>query len=80
MANSKSSEARENGERKMDMEKIAAGVRLILEGIGEDPDRPGLAGTPDRIDCRLGNFGAERSEITDRPRIPIPHDRRYACA
>ena len=26
----------------MDKEKIEAGVRLILEGIGEDPHREGL--------------------------------------
>ncbi len=33
----------------MDREKIEQGVRLILEGIGENPDREGLVGTPDRI-------------------------------
>ena len=33
----------------MDKEKIEQGVRLILEGIGEDPEREGLLGTPDRI-------------------------------
>jgi len=33
----------------MDREKIEHGVRLLLEGIGEDPDRPGLAGTPRRV-------------------------------
>jgi len=32
----------------MDLEKIKKGVRLILEGIGEDPTRPGLAATPER--------------------------------
>ncbi|HHN46038.1 MAG TPA: GTP cyclohydrolase I FolE [Planctomycetes bacterium] len=32
-----------------DLDKIAAGVRLILEGIGEDPSRPGLSGTPERV-------------------------------
>ena len=33
----------------MDREKIEAGVRLILEGIGEDPKREGLLETPERI-------------------------------
>ena len=35
--------------RTFDHDKIRAGVRLLLEGIGEDPDREGLADTPDRI-------------------------------
>ncbi|NOY53501.1 MAG: GTP cyclohydrolase I FolE [Deltaproteobacteria bacterium] len=33
----------------MDTDKIAKGVRLILEGIGEDPERPGLKETPRRV-------------------------------
>jgi GTP cyclohydrolase I len=33
----------------VDLAKIEAGVRLILEGIGEDADRPGLSGTPRRV-------------------------------
>lgn len=33
----------------MDAFKIQKGVRLIIEGIGEDPDRPGLRRTPERI-------------------------------
>ncbi len=33
----------------MDKEKIEAGVRLILEGIGEDLNREGLKETPERI-------------------------------
>lgn len=33
----------------MDREKIERGVRLILEGVGEDPDREGLIDTPQRV-------------------------------
>ena len=33
----------------MDQEKIREGVKLILEGIGEDVEREGLQETPDRI-------------------------------
>lgn len=33
----------------MDTEKIEQGVRLILEGVGEDPDREGLLETPARV-------------------------------
>lgn len=33
----------------IDQEKIKQGVRLLLEGIGEDVSREGLADTPDRV-------------------------------
>ena len=33
----------------MDKTKIEEGVRLILEGVGEDPDREGLRETPARV-------------------------------
>src|SRR5262247_2012220 len=33
----------------IDLEKIEAGVRLILEGIGEDLARPGVLDTPRRV-------------------------------
>ena len=33
----------------MDLKKIEKGVRLIIEGIGEDSERPGLKSTPQRV-------------------------------
>lgn len=33
----------------MDRKKIEEGVRLMLEGIGEDPEREGLLETPERV-------------------------------
>jgi GTP cyclohydrolase I len=37
------------GAKPVDLERIARGVRLILEGIGEDPEREGLQETPRRV-------------------------------
>ncbi|HZS06405.1 MAG TPA: GTP cyclohydrolase I FolE [Blastocatellia bacterium] len=34
---------------KINLDRIAAGVRLILEGIGEDPARQGILDTPRRV-------------------------------
>ena len=39
----------EGKEYMMNKEKIIEGVKLIIEGIGEDPNREGLIETPDRI-------------------------------
>jgi len=33
----------------VDREKVIAGVKLLLEGIGEDPAREGLVETPERV-------------------------------
>lgn len=39
----------ENENRGVDRERVEAAIRELLIGIGEDPDRPGLVGTPDRV-------------------------------
>lgn len=44
--------------KKVDLEKIAVGVRLMLEGMGENPDRDGLQKTPERV----AQFYAELTE------------------
>ena len=35
--------------RELDKPRVEAAVRELLLAIGEDPDRPGLVGTPDRV-------------------------------
>ena len=45
-------------EKKVDLQKIADGIRLVLEGIGEDPERDGLKKTPERV----ADFYAELTE------------------
>ena len=40
----------------VDQDKIKEAVRLLLEGIGEDPDREGLAETPDRVARMYGEL------------------------
>ena len=44
--------------KEVDLKKIADGVRLMLEGMGEDPNRDGLKLTPDRV----ADFYAELTE------------------
>lgn len=60
--------------KKIDLEKIAAGVRLMLEGMGEDPDRDGLRKTPERV----ADFYAELTEgMWEDARehiVPLPGD------
>jgi GTP cyclohydrolase I len=67
------SAATPNG-KSVNLELIAQGVRLILEGIGEDPDRPGLLETPTRV----AEMYAELTEgMREDPRqlvIPLPGD------
>ena len=59
---------------KIDPEKIAAGIRLLLEGIGEDPDRDGLRKTPERV----ADFYAELTEgmwvDPSEQLVPLPGD------
>jgi GTP cyclohydrolase I len=51
----------------LDRTKVEAGVRLILEGIGEDPDREGIAGTPERVADMyqevFAGYGHDASEV-----------------
>ena len=53
---------KEQEDTSMDYEKIKEGVRLMLEGIGEDVTREGLLETPDRIAKMCGQIYGGASE------------------
>ncbi|HTK25569.1 MAG TPA: GTP cyclohydrolase I FolE [Pyrinomonadaceae bacterium] len=58
----------------VDLDLIAQGVRMMLEGMGEDPDREGLQKTPERV----AQFYAELTEgmwVDPKEQImPLPGD------
>ena len=58
----------------VDLEKIARGVRLILEGIGEDPERPGLQRTPQRVAEMYAELTAGMREDPHEHVVPLPGD------
>lgn len=59
---------------KLDKKKIADGVRLMIEGMGEDPEREGLLKTPERV----ADFYEELTEgLRQDPKehiVPLPGD------
>ena len=61
----------------MDTKKIEKGVRLIIEGIGEDPERPGLKDTPARMAEMYGEIfsgiAADTEELL-KPMAGESHD------
>lgn len=59
----------------VDLEKIARGVRLILEGIGEDPDRAGLQETPRRTAEMFAELTAGMHEDPRMYVVPLPADK-----
>ena len=59
----------------VDLQKIAQGVRLILEGIGEDPDRPGLQRTPERVAEMYAELTEGMREDPHLHVVPLPGDK-----
>lgn len=51
----------------VDRERVAALVRELLEAIGEDPDRPGLRQTPQRVADAYAEFFAGVGEDASAP-------------
>lgn len=60
--------------RRVDLDQIARGVRLILEGIGEDPERPGLQETPQRVAEMYAELTAGMYEDPHEHVVPLPGD------
>jgi GTP cyclohydrolase I len=60
--------------RGIDLKRVAEGVRLILEGIGEDPDRPGLRRTPERVAEMYAELTAGMREDPLEHLHPLPGD------
>lgn len=59
----------------IDLEMIAQGVRLILEGIGEDPSRAGLQETPRRVAEMYAELTAGMHEDPQQHVVPLPGDK-----
>ena len=55
----------------VDLDRIARGVRLILEGIGEDPNREGLLDTPKRVAEMYAELTAGMREDAAQHIIPL---------
>jgi GTP cyclohydrolase I len=56
---------------KLDLDRIARGVRLILEGIGEDADREGLRETPQRVAEMYAELTAGMREDPSQHIVPL---------
>ena len=59
----------------VDLELIAQGVRMILEGLGEDPERPGLQETPRRVAEMYAELTSGMREDPKQHVIPLPTDK-----
>jgi GTP cyclohydrolase IA len=55
----------------VDLDRISRGVRLILEGIGEDPDREGLRETPRRVAEMYAELTAGMREDPSEHVVPL---------
>ncbi|HKP71399.1 MAG TPA: GTP cyclohydrolase I FolE [Pyrinomonadaceae bacterium] len=59
----------------VNLKKISEGVRLILEGIGEDPDRAGLQRTPQRVAEMYAELTAGMREDPHAHVVALPGDK-----
>ncbi len=55
----------------MNSKKIEAGIKLILEGVGEDPQRAGLRGTPKRVATMFAQIFGGKDEDPANELMPM---------
>lgn len=60
--------------KKVDLDKISQGVRLMLEGIGEDPERDGLLKTPERVALFYAELTEGIWQDAAEHVVPLPGD------
>jgi GTP cyclohydrolase I len=68
-------EASDNDLPAVDLDLIAQGVRMILEGLGENPDRPGLLETPRRVAEMYAELTSGMREDPTQHVVPLPSDK-----
>lgn len=59
----------------VNLERIAEGVRLILEGLGEDPTRAGLQETPRRVAEMYAELTSGMRQDPNEHVVPLPGDK-----
>jgi GTP cyclohydrolase I len=60
--------------KKVDLDKISQGVRLMLDGMGEDPDRDGLLKTPERVALFYAELTEGMWQDPAEHIVPLPGD------
>lgn len=75
MATKFSDEPKTKAHGDVDLDLIAQGVRQILEGLGEDPERAGLQETPRRVAEMFAELTAGMREDPDAHVVPLPGDK-----
>ncbi len=73
-ATTQDEEAKADALKSVDLDLVARGVRMILEGIGEDPLRAGLQRTPERVAEMYAELTSGMREDPKEHVTPLPGD------
>ena len=70
-----STKSLDKSQSSVDLETIARGVKLILEGLGEDTSRPGLQDTPQRVAEMYAELTSGMHEDPHEHVVPLRGDK-----